>query len=261
MKKPAKSKQIVCSPRPRMITKRMSRACPLQSQFAWYNDDIWTAIAQFLDAKSIVRLALVNHHFYNMVMDDSIWKFICLRDLEVPPPRKPVQFSWKDIYTSAFDGSHSYSIRLVEKHIDWMRIGAFSFDSGEVLVTEKISEVKATISNKEKGKFKIPTKACLLSDVKTGIWIAGTMQTLDVRHFELFLHKEYKDGSWEYAEVGSHIVQCNCLAATAGIFDGMHIKSDSTLGENLQNNALKASDFSMISINSKVLTWIRSISI
>ena len=56
--------------------------------------------------------------------------------------------------------------------------------------------------------------------------IAGTMQTLDVRHFELFLHKEYKDGSWD--EVGSHTVHCNCLAATAGIFYCMHINSDST---------------------------------
>ena len=72
------------------------------------------------------------------------------------------------------------------------------------------------------------------------------MQTLDVRHFELFLHKEYKDGSWEYVEVGSHTVHCNCLTATTGIFDCMHINSDSTLGENLQNNVSKTSDFSII---------------
>ena len=51
------------------------------------------------------------------------------------------------------------------------------------------------------------------------------MQTLDVRHFELFLHKEYKDGSWDYVEVGSHTVHCNCLAATAGIFYCMHIRA------------------------------------
>ncbi|KAH9325407.1 hypothetical protein KI387_005585, partial [Taxus chinensis] len=160
------------------------------------------------------------------------------------------------------------------RRADWMRIGAFSLDSGVVLVTDKLSELKPSFSDKEYRNFKhLPVDSYLISNVKTGIWIAdfqlvrcpvcnlkscegkiepvlffslklhkiveklpyspimsnvGTMQTLDIRHSELFLHKEYKEGKWEYVEIGSHKMESNCNAATAGIFDAMHINTDST---------------------------------
>ncbi|GLJ31159.1 hypothetical protein SUGI_0624370 [Cryptomeria japonica] len=238
MRRSAK-KQVICSPPPRpcrkAITKSISKARPAHSLFAWHNDDIWTAISRFLDAKGVVSLAATSRRFYELMMDSSIWKSICLRDLRVPPPREPLNFSWKDLYISAFNGSHSYSFRQVEKHIDWMRIGALCFESGMVLVTDKLSEVVSSFSN---NKFNLPTGSGLISNVKKGIWISDlqlvrcpvcNLKTCeDIRHLELFLHKEYKEGSWEYREMGSHIVQRNCSAAMAGIFDAMLIETNST---------------------------------
>ncbi|PNY15499.1 putative F-box plant protein [Trifolium pratense] len=49
-------------------------------------------------------------------MGDAIWKFVFLRDLQVPSP-PPVAFKWSKLYPSAFDGSHSYKFHQQEKHI------------------------------------------------------------------------------------------------------------------------------------------------
>lgn len=93
-------------------------------------------------------LALTSKWFYRLVMDESIWKFACLRDLRVPEPKqKQVSRKWISLYASAFgreqnlffptcpfdhrvqlvnsphffsplqDGSHSYMFRQQEKHI------------------------------------------------------------------------------------------------------------------------------------------------
>lgn len=63
--------------------------------------DIWTEIAKFLDGKSLVMLAATSRWFRRAIMDDGIWKFVCLRDLQVPSPQR-VAFRWNKLYTSAF---------------------------------------------------------------------------------------------------------------------------------------------------------------
>ncbi|CAH2063188.1 unnamed protein product [Thlaspi arvense] len=144
------------------------------------------------------------------------------------------------------DGSHSYLFHQQEKHIDWMRIGAFTLDSPMSLLTENLS-----------GQLKVPregtiermlqtTGSCIIKNIKSGIWIAdlqlvrcpvcdlstcdGTMQTLDARHFELFLNEEYKNGSWEYNLIGSHKLQKDAIAACGAIFDLKHLKASSSSG-------------------------------
>ncbi|KAL2478687.1 putative F-box protein [Forsythia ovata] len=200
-------------------------------------------IAKFLDGRSLVMLAATCTWFNRIIMDDSVWKYVCLRDLKVPGPGK-VAFNWIKLYATAFDGSHSYMFRQQEKHIDWMRIGAFFFDSREALLTETlIAPLKIPIE--ETTQNMLDLNGCfLLNNVKFGIWIAdlqlvrcpvcdlntcdGTMQTLDARHIELFLSEGYKDGSWEYELLGSHDINKQADGASAGILDMKHLKDQST---------------------------------
>ncbi|ONK81168.1 uncharacterized protein A4U43_C01F26000 [Asparagus officinalis] len=173
--------------------------------------------------------------------EQSIWKYACLRDLQVPRPRH-VSFSWKQLYVSAFDGTHSYSFRQQEKHIDWIRIGAFFFDSPVALLMENLGLPK-TLPRIEDDAVKCIQDhgCCLLPNIKTGIWIAdlqlvrcpvcnlnsceGTMQILDARHAELFLEEGYKSGAWKYYDIGSLKIAKPCRSATGVIIDLKHLNS------------------------------------
>ncbi|XP_043717304.1 probable F-box protein At3g61730 [Telopea speciosissima] len=215
------------------------------SIFSWYEEDIWTEIAKFLDGISLVMLGATNRWFHHIAMQECVWKFACLRDLRVPQPEH-VDFKWNKLYTSAFDGSHSYSFHQQDKHIDWMRIGAFSFVSTVALLTEKLSSPVAIPQGGGTEQMARETGSCVLSNIKAGIWIAdlqlvrcpacnlitceGTMQTLDARHIELFLNEEYKKGSWQYEEIGCHEINKHTDGAMAGIFDMRHLKDSSTSG-------------------------------
>lgn len=116
-----------------------------------YDADVWTEVAKFLDGRSLMMLAATSRWFYRLVMEDSIWKYVCLRDLQVPAPQHTA-FKWIKLYVSAFgkdrirvlwvmyscsgqyvlrllnysmisgpDGSHSYIFRQQEKHLgEWL---------------------------------------------------------------------------------------------------------------------------------------------
>ncbi len=66
-----------------------------------YEKDVWTEIAKFLDGISLVKLAMTSKWFHRLIMEDSIWKFVTLRDLLVPAPQH-VAFKWFHLYASAF---------------------------------------------------------------------------------------------------------------------------------------------------------------
>ncbi|KAJ0989346.1 hypothetical protein J5N97_007702 [Dioscorea zingiberensis] len=87
------------------------------SSFIWYDEDTWTEVAKYLDGKSLMSLGLANHWFYRLIMEDSIWRYAYLRDLQVPLSQRPSPFQWSSLYASAFDGSHSYKFRQPERHI------------------------------------------------------------------------------------------------------------------------------------------------
>ncbi|KAL5999033.1 hypothetical protein ACLOJK_009983 [Asimina triloba] len=57
-----------------------------------------------------------------------------------------------------------------------------------------------------------------------------TMQMLDARHFELFLQEEYKNGAWDYEEIGSRRNEKRFKGAAGGIFDVKYLKSPCTRG-------------------------------
>uniref|UniRef100_A0A7N0UFW5 F-box protein n=1 Tax=Kalanchoe fedtschenkoi TaxID=63787 RepID=A0A7N0UFW5_KALFE len=208
-----------------------------------YDKDIWTEIAKHLDGKSLVMLATANKWFQRVVMHDHIWKHVCLRDLDVKDPG-PVGFKWNELYTSAFDGSHSFMFRQKEKHIDWMRIGSFGFDSPLALLTGKLF-VPLKIPQEENAEEMLKsTGSIVLKNVKTGVWIAdlqlvrcpvcdlntcdGTMQILDARHMELFLSEGFLNGNWEYEVIGTQDIAKNANGASGAIFDIKHLNDVST---------------------------------
>ena len=67
-----------------------------------YEEDVWSEIAKFLDGRSLMKLAVTSKWFQRVIMDDSIWKFVCLRDLQLPAAPQHADFKWFDLYTSAF---------------------------------------------------------------------------------------------------------------------------------------------------------------
>ncbi|MFS7930830.1 hypothetical protein Hanom_Chr04g00348841 [Helianthus anomalus] len=73
--------------------------------------------------------------------------------------------------------------------------------------------------------------SCILHNIKTGIWIAGTMKVLDARHLELFLNDGFVNESWEYELVGSHDIKRHVNNASGGILDIKHFKSPYTAGK------------------------------
>ncbi|XP_031376577.1 probable F-box protein At3g61730 [Punica granatum] len=225
------------------ISPRPSYIAPHSTFFCFEDEDVWTAIARFLDGRSLLMLATTSKWFYHLVMDESIWKFACLRDLQVPEP-KNTSFKWIQLYSSAFDGSHSYAFRQQEKHIDWLRIGAFSFDSPLALLTEKLATSVRIPKEENLDKMLDSHGSFVLKNIKTGIWIAdlqlvrcpvcdlnsceGTMQILDARHIELFLNKGYQEGTWEYQVIGSHDIRKSADGASGAIFDVKHLDDPST---------------------------------
>ncbi|XP_020411937.1 probable F-box protein At3g61730 [Prunus persica] len=253
---PKRKRAVVTQPQPPQMQKRMRRTktiCSCSSPrftdnsagsaFCWYEEDVWTEIAKYLDGKSLVMLATTCCWFHGLIMEGSIWKYACLRDLQVPAPLH-VAFNWRNLYVSAFDGSHSYMFRQKEKHIDWMRIGAFSVESSEALLTERLRNPTKLPEEDTMQKMLEACGYCVLDNVKAGIWIAdlqlvrcpvcelntcdGTMQTLDARHIELFLSEGYQNGSWEYEHIGSHDVKKHVDGASGAIFDLKHLNDSPT---------------------------------
>ncbi|KAF9601956.1 hypothetical protein IFM89_024419 [Coptis chinensis] len=228
--------------------------------FNCYEEDIWIEISKSLSGRCLVMLASVNSWFRRLILgEDSIWKYASLRDLQVPQPPR-VNFSWIKLYASAFDGSHSYFFRQQEKHIDWMRIGAFYISSPTVLLAEGLSMPLKVPQGQTVETMLQTSGSCILTNLKTGVWIAdlqlvrcpvcnletceGTMQTLDARHMELFLTEGYKNGSWEYQEIGSHEINNHTDGATGGIFDIKHLRDPSTAEVlNIKSWAAKPTDW------------------
>ncbi|KAJ8748473.1 hypothetical protein K2173_003369 [Erythroxylum novogranatense] len=229
------------------------------SSFNWYEEDLWTEIAKYLDGKSLIKLATTCRWFHDVIMHDSVWRFACLRDLQVPSPPS-VDFEWVKLYASLADGSHSYTFREMDKHIDWMRIGAFFFESQAAVLTQRLSLPFTILKQDNTVKGLESFGACVLNNIKSGIWIAdlqlvrcpvceldtceGTMQTLEARHIELFQCEGYRNGSWEYELIGSCKTEKHVDAASGGIIDLKRLQDRATTGVfNLKLWAGKANDF------------------
>lgn len=87
-----------------------------------YEEDVWTGIAKFLDGRSLVMLGATSRWFHHLIMEDSVWKYVCLRDLQVPAPRH-ANFKWINLYASAFGREQStWYLDLQERFVDLLCI-------------------------------------------------------------------------------------------------------------------------------------------
>ncbi|PON51349.1 F-box domain containing protein [Parasponia andersonii] len=82
------------------------------STLSWFEKDLWTEIAKFLDGRSLVMLAATSQWFHRVIMEDSIWKYVCLRDLQVAATCHS-SFKWIDLYASAFGMDQTLSVYLL----------------------------------------------------------------------------------------------------------------------------------------------------
>eukprot|EP00850_Spirogloea_muscicola_P000237 SM000001S04639 [mRNA] locus=s1:1443368:1444530:+ [translate_table: standard] len=204
----------------------------------------WACVCARLDGRDLASLALASRHLHDIAMDDANWRELCLRSLGLDR-RCSVQVSapWRQIYVASSgmphrigcmdeDGNNSSLNWTRITH--WMRIGAFIMVSGQVLATDCLkNEVKFVTENNNgenkpvRDNFK-PLSYWLFDDAKPGIWIAGTMQTLDVRHAELFLQHEYQSGEWRHTLESEHKVPFQCVQAASGVFDAMYLNTEET---------------------------------
>ncbi|XP_024540695.1 probable F-box protein At3g61730 [Selaginella moellendorffii] len=235
-----------------MVLTRKRRA-ELAFQEKLYNADIWECIASFLDAPDLARLALTARFFVPIAMDERLWKALSLKRLEIgigsEASKFRPHFSWRELYRSSFvTGSHSYSIHEREKHLDWMRIGAFTLVSGKALAAGRLWQ---RISKSKRIKLDESSALCLVPNVLPGIWIAdlhmtrcpvcnlpacpGTMQTLDFRNWELFLHEEYQNRTWSFKEIGIRNIRENCDVAAGAVFDYKRLIDKDTANSGILN--------------------------
>uniref|UniRef100_A0ACD5VLI9 Uncharacterized protein n=1 Tax=Avena sativa TaxID=4498 RepID=A0ACD5VLI9_AVESA len=212
---------------------------------------MWTEVAKYLHGTDLVRLALTCRWFSCLLFqDDSIWCHAFFRDLSLrtDDPKifrllipRPFHRSWRLLYMNAFNNSHAYCFRQQEKHIEWFRIGGFLMAS-KMLLTATLALPRGMPPVDESARFSIGlTGACLLNNVRPGIWIAdmhmlrcpvcninkckGTMQVLDAWHCELYLEKKFKDGTWKYEDLGIYFSDGPLDTAGAAIFNRDHINT------------------------------------
>ncbi|KAI3990583.1 hypothetical protein MKX01_022883 [Papaver californicum] len=235
----------------RSCTSPQSSLLNRRPDFNWFEEDIWTEIAKYLDGKCMVMLGSSCRWFRHLILEEDSYTDFCCCGFDY--------LRW----------SHSYLFRQQEKHIDWMRIGAFFFDSSAGLLTEKLPLLPRLPRGESVEKMLQTTGSCILNNIKTGIWIADlqlvrcpvcnldtcegvkkrrknelTMQTLDARHIELFLTEGYKSGSWDYKEIGSYQIRTHSDGATGAIFDIMHLQDRPTAEVlDLKKWAAKPSDW------------------
>ena len=61
--------------------------------------------------------------------------------------------------------------------------------------------------------------------------LTGTMQMLDIRHYELFLYDGWNNGTWKYEEVASHEIPFHCGQASGMVLCSDSLQSTEVQGE------------------------------
>ncbi|KAJ3701143.1 hypothetical protein LUZ61_004848 [Rhynchospora tenuis] len=217
----------------------------------WYqlNFDLWTEVAEHMGGKELTIISSVSRWFNSLVSQGYLWKRAFLRDMKIPaayPAAWPDEsLSWKEIYASAFDGSHSFSLRhqIWHAHIARIQNGAFYVTAHHMLLTHTLSLPR--IPPPAGTAFELSVAlcgSCILDNAKTGIWISdyhrvhcpwsnitrGVVHVLDARHFELFLEEGFKNGTWQYEDIAFGIIPYHCDEARGGIFNVARMWSPNT---------------------------------
>ncbi|KAF3526272.1 hypothetical protein F2Q69_00049694 [Brassica cretica] len=203
------------------VSPRCSASSTHRPSFFWFEQDAWTYISRFLDGKSLVMLGATSKWFHKTVMEESIWRFACLRDLQVPRPF-PVSSSWNKIYASAFgnnyytqytskrknityivmgnaDGSHSYLFHHKEKHIAiWQFSGSQSSPFAEHSFI--LSGFDTVITDWMRiGAFTLDSRMSLLTESLSGQLkvprVQGTIEQM-LQSTGSCIIKDIKSGIW-----------------------------------------------------------------
>ncbi|KAJ1685211.1 hypothetical protein LUZ63_016601 [Rhynchospora breviuscula] len=225
----------------KVFTYSRRRKRETQSTVDWslLGSDMWTEVAKHLEAKEMGTICSVSQWLNSQFSEGHLWKIAFLRDMKIADDCH-VNASWKEIYASAFNGSHSFILHHAywEGHtqIARRRLGAFSLTSRYVLLTHTLS-VPSTLppvlieySNKI-------LALCILHNARIGIWISdyhrvqglwnnthiGVVYVLDARHCELFLEEGYNNGTWQYEDIAMTMIHSD--VARSGIFNLAHMWS------------------------------------
>ncbi|PWA54689.1 peroxisome biogenesis factor 10 [Artemisia annua] len=124
------------------------------THFLLHEEDIRTEIAKYLDGKSLVMLAATSKWFIQTMMHGSVWKFACLRDLQI----------FKRLTCPTFVHLTCVS--------DWMRIGAFCFTSSDSFLMENLICPEKLPKEETMQNMLNAHGSCYLRNIKTGVWIA-----------------------------------------------------------------------------------------
>ncbi|XWS46227.1 hypothetical protein CRYUN_Cryun14cG0046400 [Craigia yunnanensis] len=110
----------------------------------------------------------IEMHFFPRMESAPVLELVEPTFIMVPDPGH-MAFSWFKLYASAVDGRHSYIFRQQEKHIDWMRIEVFSFDSEVAFLSERLNAPVKIPKQEIIDDMLQSSGTWLLRKVKTGI--------------------------------------------------------------------------------------------
>ncbi|KAJ4794612.1 F-box protein RMF [Rhynchospora pubera] len=176
-----------------------------------------------MGSKDMGNICMVSRWLNNQFSEGHLWKIAFLRDMNIADDFH-VNASWKEIYASAFNGSHSFILHhgYQQEQIDKRRLGAFSLTSHSVLLTHTLSlpNILPPVLIEYIDDI---LDVCILNNARIGIWISdyhkvqspwnnnhiGVAYVLDARHCELFLEEGYNDGTWEYETIAMTITTRN----------------------------------------------------
>ncbi|KAB5569333.1 hypothetical protein DKX38_003126 [Salix brachista] len=172
MRKRLKRETSICSCKSPRLQNQIS-----PRSFNWYEADLWTVMMGSL-WRRLRQLADGFTPSSCMTLHENLFASVIFKS-------QP-HVKWHSSRSSSMVryplivfayGSYPYNFRDNEKHIGklifWMRIGAFFFDSKVAHLSERLSLPLKIINKDEVEKAVESCGACVPSNIREGIWIAG----------------------------------------------------------------------------------------
>ncbi|XP_029196914.2 F-box/WD repeat-containing protein 4-like [Acropora millepora] len=93
-------------------------------------DDVLLAILRFCDTRSLCVLSRVSRNLYRLAKDDSLWKDVALRCVNVHPSNRKSGWNWKELYKVSWNWTHGYCkdrnlLKFKFNLMPWIQLGRF----------------------------------------------------------------------------------------------------------------------------------------
>jgi len=93
-------------------------------------DDVLLAILRFCDTRSLCVLSRVSRNLYRLAKDDSLWKDVALRCVNVHPSNRKSGWNWKELYKVSWNWTHGYYkdrnlLKFKFNLMPWIQLGRF----------------------------------------------------------------------------------------------------------------------------------------